>query len=285
MTGDDLFRKPNQFYIKSKNSFSVYSFAKNPLYLFRYSVYLLIYFISVLIIFLFQRILESRLKEKYELRNQVHELQLKTLRNQLDPHFIYNTFNTIASVIKQGKSNEAYDLFVQLSKMIRSNLEGSNEIYTTLKKELDFVRDYLTIQKKRFGELFEYEIITDKNVPQNLKIPKMLIQIHAENALKHGIRPLLNGGILTIRVIDEPQLTTIEIRDNGIGRRKAKEISSDSTGIGLKTIQQIIELNNANESQKITQQIVDLKDEKGLDCGTLVILKIKQRINKVDSNR
>lgn len=69
--------------------------------------------------------------------------------------------------------------------MVRSNLKNSTEIYTTLKDELDFVQDYLSIQKFRFKDMFEYVIDIDKNVNTKLKIPKMLIQIHVENALKH----------------------------------------------------------------------------------------------------
>jgi sensor histidine kinase YesM len=147
-----------KFYVLSGNSEYYYQLRKNNLFYLKYPGYLLIYFLTAAFIWLLQAARMRQLREKHELQNQVHELQLKSLKNQLDPHFMYNTFNTIASVIKQGRNDEAYDLFVIMSKMVRSNLDNSNEIYTTLKKEIDFVRNYLIIQKFRFKELFEFNI-------------------------------------------------------------------------------------------------------------------------------
>ncbi len=273
----DLFRKPNQFYIKTNSGYFIYSFTKNPYYIFKYFFFLLVYLLSVFIVFLFQKILESRLKERYELRNQVRELQMKSLKNQLDPHFMYNTFNTIASVIKQGRKDEAYDLFILLSKMVRSNLDSSTEIYTTIKSEIDFVNDYLNIQKFRFKDMFEYKIHIDKEVDSEIEIPKMLFQIHVENALKHGIRNLKTTGFLQIRILKVQQDVRIEIEDNGIGRDKSKIINKGKTGIGLKTIKQIIELNNQKGRNRISQKIVDLKNNEGLVAGTLVILNIIEK--------
>ena len=189
---------------------------------------------------------------------------------------MYNTFNTIASVIKQGRNDEAHNVFIQFSKMVRSNLENSTKIYTTLKDEMDFVHDYLSIQKFRFKDMFEYVIDMDKNVNTKLKIPKMLIQIHVENALKHGLRTIKNGGVLHLRILNERPNVKIEITDNGIGREKAKEGNTRGTGIGLKAIQQIIELNNQKGRHKITQKIIDLKEENGKAAGTKVILLISE---------
>lgn len=111
----------------------LFQYKKNPFYWLEYPWYILIYLTSVLFVWLVQVIRMRQLKEKNELQNQVHELQLRSLKNQLDPHFMHNTFNTIASVIKQGRNDEAYDLFVLLSKMVRGNLENSDKIYTSIK--------------------------------------------------------------------------------------------------------------------------------------------------------
>ena len=90
-----------------------------------------IYFMSVLFIWLIQSVQTRLLKKRNELQNKVRELQLISPRNQLDPHFIYNTFNSIASVIKQGREDEAYDIFVLFSKMVGNNLDNSGEIVSS----------------------------------------------------------------------------------------------------------------------------------------------------------
>jgi hypothetical protein len=270
----NLFVEQNRFNIVTTKRYLTYSFITSPYYFFRYFFYAGIYLAGVLLIFLLQKAIELRLKERYRLKSQVHELQLKILRNQLDPHFIYNTFNTIASVIKQGKSEEAYNLFIQLSKMVRSNLETTNEIYSTIGQEVDFVKDYLGIQKYRFKELFDYEVDIDKKVNSEMKIPKMLLQIHVENALKHGIRNSSIKGFLSVRVIKEEKSIKMEIEDNGVGRKKSKQINAGVSGIGLSTIEQIIELNNQKGKNYISQKIVDLKDQNGMESGTLVVLRV-----------
>lgn len=270
ISGDELFGKANQFYVIAGNAYQVYSFDQNRWYFMKFPGYMLIYLVSALFIWLLQTLRMKQIEEKTKLQNQVHELQLSSLRNQLDPHFIYNTFNTIASVIKQGRNDEGYDLFLLLSKMVRKQLESPDKIYTTLKGELDFVRDYLSIQKFRFKDLFHYEIKVEKNVDTGLQIPKMLIQVHVENALKHGIRSLKTGGLLHIRVSMTDGKVKIEIEDNGIGREKSKQLKTESNGIGLKTIQQIIELNNQKNKNHISQKITDVKDVTGNVAGTLV---------------
>ena len=257
MSGDDLIREPGQFYIKTAIDYTIYNFTKNPFYVFRFFFYLLIYLSSLLIVYIFQKILESRLREKYELQNKVQELQLKTLKNQLDPHFIFNTFNSIASVIQQGEKDEAYDLFVHMSKMVRKNLEISNEIFTTLEDELAIIKDYLAIQKFRFKGLFNYEIEIDECVDKNLMIPKMLIQLHVENALKHGLKLKGEGGSLFINVKCNGSQIEFVVEDNGIGREAAKENNTSGTEIGLKAMKQLIEAYNAASKRKLSYKIID----------------------------
>lgn len=267
-------KSKGKFLVYNKTGFYLFSFKKNNFYLAKYPIYILIYMASVLFIWFIQGIRTKQLRERYELQNQVRELQLIALRNQLDPHFIYNTFNSIASVIKQGRGDEAYDIFVLFSKMVRKNLENSKEIYTTLEHELHFVKDYLHIQKFRFKEMFDYKIEMNRNLNLKFQIPKMLLQIHVENALKHGIRPKRSGGTLIIRLKEEKNQYKIEVEDNGIGRQKAGENAEHGNGIGLKTINQILELSSHKSKQKIEHQIIDLKDENGSPAGTKVVITI-----------
>lgn len=267
-------QRKNEFLVNTFDYFYTYKVDNNALFYLKYPGYLIIYILTGVFIWLLQLARMRQIKEKLALQNQVHELQLKSLKNQLDPHFIFNTFNTIASVIKQGRNEEAYDVMVRFSKLVRKNMDDVNSIYTSLKDEINFVKDYLSIQKFRFSEMFDYKINIDKQVNPLIEIPKLLVQIHVENALKHGIRPSKKSGILTIKIKQETNAIKIEIEDNGIGRKKSEELNNENNGIGLKTIQQIIDLNNKSGKQKIEQKIVDLVDLSGKPAGTNVILII-----------
>ena len=269
----DIKINKNHFFCVDNDYSYIFSFRKNPYRLLEFPVYAGIYLLIVFFSFVIRKTQEARLKEKYELQNKVRELQLQSLNNQLDPHFIFNTFNTVASVIRQGKSEDAYNLMVRFSKLVRQNMEGSGDIYTTLQKELNFIEDYLSIQKFRFKELLDYSIVKPRNV-NAVKIPKLLIQIHVENALKHGIRPSNKRGMLKVIVKYEVDSVLIEVEDNGVGRSKSKKLKTQGQGIGLKAIKEIIEINNINSKHNITQQIIDLKDEAGLASGTRVCLKV-----------
>ncbi len=263
----------NLFFSQDEDYSYIFKLRKNTYRHLQFPVYAGVYLLVVFLAFIIRKTQEARLKEKYELQNKVRELQLQSLNNQLDPHFIFNTFNTVASVIRQGKSENAYNLMVRFSKLVRQNMEGSGDIYTTLQKELNFIEDYLSIQKFRFKELLDYSIVKPRNV-NAVKIPKLLIQIHVENALKHGIRPSNKRGMLKVIVKYEVDSVLIEVEDNGVGRSKSKKLKTQGQGIGLKAIKEIIEINNINSKHKITQQIIDLKDAAGLASGTRVCLKV-----------
>ena len=252
----------NQFYINTNKGYQIYSFQRNPYHFLQFPVYVGIYLLSVLLIFLFQKLIESRLKAQYELKNRVQELQLKTFRNQLDPHFIFNTFNTIASVIKQGKNDEAYGIFMKFSKLFRLSLKNTEEVLTTLKDEVTMVNNYIEIQKFRFKDVFEYRVHIAEDVDVNMEIPKMLIQVHIENAIRHGLIPKGSKGRLEVNIRKEQNKISIEITDNGIGRIKARELGTGNTGIGIKTMSEFIDLHNQQLRRKITQEFIDLYEDR-----------------------
>ncbi len=263
----------NKFYLANKTGYKIYSFTKNPLYLLRFPVYLGIYLLSVLLVYSFQKIIETRLKERYELNSRLNELQMRTFRNQLDPHFIFNTFNTIASVVKQGRNEEAYGIFMKFSKLFRLNLENTEDILISLRDEIDVVKNYLDIQRFRFGDLFNYEVNIANEFDCQIRIPRMLIQVHVENAIYHGLKPKKEKGKLSVNVSGDSKKIEIEITDNGIGRKKAKELKTGNTGLGIKTISKYIEVYNQQFNKKLKQEIIDL-EKNGKAVGTKVKLCI-----------
>lgn len=264
----------NRFYFNADSYYFIYSFKMNPFYWFRLPLYLFIYLAGVLFFHVILKSNENRLRRQYELRDQVRELQLKSFRSQLDPHFVFNTFNAIASVIKKGENETAYKTFMHFSKLIRQTLSNINNDYVSLKEELQTVTNFIELQKVRFRDLFHYEINCRDEALKEQNIPRMIIQVHVENAIKHGLRPRKEGGLLSVRIGKEAERMHIEITDNGIGREASKNLRTHSTGIGTKTMDAFIEHLNKTNKQKIVQEVEDLYDDTGNALGTKVVLLI-----------
>jgi ligand-binding sensor domain-containing protein len=213
-------------------------------------------------------------KQKARKEKEMIELQLKTIRSQMDPHFAFNALNTVASFIYEGDPDATYDYFTRFAHMIRNILKDHDRISRTLQEELEFVKNYLELQKVRFSDRFNYFIHVDEGIPARTEVPKMIIQSHAENAIKHGLIHRQKGGLLKINVENRDSCILITIEDNGIGRKKAAELSTGSTGLGFKIMDQIISLYRKLFHAEITQTIEDLTDDAGNPEGTRIILTI-----------
>lgn len=213
-------------------------------------------------------------KQKEEIEKQLTELQLKTIKNQVEPHFTFNVINSLGSVIYKEKKEVAYDYLTKFSRLIRTTLETSDQISRSLKEEIDFVKNYLELQKFRFKDKFDYEIRVHDDINTEMKVLKMIIQTHVENAVKHGLMHREKDGKIMISITRDTDAVLLEIKDNGIGRQRAKELNKDSTHKGLKIIDQFYFLINKFNKSKITQEIIDLCDKEGRPAGTKVIVKI-----------
>jgi streptogramin lyase len=230
--------------------------------------------ILALSVFLILRRIFINQKRKSEREKQLIELQLKTIKSQMDPHFAFNAINAIASFIFSEKPDVTYDYFTRFARMIRNIMEDNDKISRTLNEELDFVKNYLDLQKLRFRDKFEYSIKVDEDIPGNMNVPKMIIQSYAENAIKHGLMHRKSGGLLTITVLKQDSQLQIFIEDNGVGREKAALLNPDSTHRGFRIMEHIMELYLKLYNTAISQQIEDLADEEGNAAGTRVIIKI-----------
>lgn len=243
-----------------------YEYFQNPMYYLKYPIYAGIYLILLLfftLLFKFQRLL---IEKKHTNERQLSSLQLKTLKNQLDPHFTLNTLNAIGSLINKNDTTLANQLFERYAKLTRETLIGANKISNTLKEELTFVRDYLELEKFRYDNKFEYSIIVDEIInPNNIEIPRMLIHTFVENSVKHGLRHIKNRqGQLNISVSKKSKQILISIKDNGVGRLESKKYNKYSTGKGMDIAHEMTKLYNKLNKTKISYQITDLKQ------GTMV---------------
>jgi two-component system sensor histidine kinase YesM len=146
--------------------------------------------------------------------------ELHSLQMQIKPHFLYNTIDTARSLVLSGHAQEVNTLLRSLGQFYRNSICGGKDVIT-LDEEIDMVRNYLVIQKMRYGDLFEVEYEIDESL---LKMPmlKLVIQPLVENAIYHGIRPSGRNGIISLRVWRETSLLCISVSDNGVGMSAEK---------------------------------------------------------------
>jgi LytS/YehU family sensor histidine kinase len=211
-------------------------------------------------------------------RKTLHKYQYQGLRNQLDPHFALNILNAIQSLFYQKDFDKAKGLLSKYGKLNRNALQNAEKIAISLEDELDFVENFLALEKFRYEERFDYFIKLDKEIDAELiQIPRMLIHTFAENAIKHGLFPKGEGGFLKIDIKEEQNQLRINIEDNGIGRAKSKELKTSNNGKGLSIIQEIVKLYNKLQKADITYKTIDLFEEnKALGTRVEVLIPTKK---------
>ncbi|MBN2173513.1 MAG: histidine kinase, partial [Bacteroidales bacterium] len=241
---------------------------------FKMAINLLVIAIILTTIFLTMWILRLRKRKREETEKQISELQLKTIKSQMDPHFTFNALNSISSVIYKENKEKAYRYFTKFSKLVRASLEVSDKITRTLQEEVDFTRNYLDLEKIRFRDKFEFTINIDPKVNRELLVPKMVIQNYAENAVKHGLKYLEVNRQLKIAIDQIADHLQIMVEDNGVGRKQAQELKGFSTGKGLAIMNNIYDLYFKLYKIKIEQTIEDIYDSYGIPGGTKVIITI-----------
>jgi len=257
--------------------FSYYfKYYRNPLFYLKYIIYIGIYLIISFLIYIIMNFQKKALLKKYEQQQRMTELELLTIKNQIDPHFTFNAINTASSAIFEKDKETAYQFMVDFSSLIRNTLKNSKEIAIALKEELDFVENYLKLQQFRHEFSFQYRIDIHGDIDQDLPIPKMIIQTFVENAIKHGLVHKKTRGELEVRISKINNSLVITIADNGIGRKKATEIESKrnySTGKGYDIIKQIIGMYNKLHNSNVTFKTVDLYKD-GVSEGTKIEINI-----------
>jgi hypothetical protein len=249
-------------------------YKKDYKYYLKFPYYTGIYLLISLIVYIIKGIQSKRIEEKYSMQRQLSELQIRSLKNQADPHFIFNTLNSISSVIYKEDKDAAYDYLNDFSRLIRNVILHADQIQSTLGNELNFTRDYLKLEKLRFKDMFQYEINIEKNINLEQKVPRMILQIYIENAIKHGIMHLKTTGQLNIEVMKMKNYVKLIVDDNGIGRENSKKFNSLSTGRGLKIMNEVFQLYEKLYNVRIEAIIKDKKSESGQALGTKVEILI-----------
>jgi hypothetical protein len=262
--------------VQAEDTLYITSYQVNRIYWFRFLFYILIYTGILLFIILIRKLQQIQIRKRQAAEKELLELQLLTIKNQVDPHFTFNALNAINALILKEKKEDAYRFASKLSHLMRTALENSDKITTSLNEELDFIRNYLDLQRIRFRDSFDYQVIVDGRVDPAIQIPRHILLTYVENAVKHGLQPLEKGGFLWIKVERREGLLLHSVKDNGVGRAAIAD-PLQSTGKGLEIMKQIFTLYERLYHIAIEQEIVDLQDEDGRPAGTEVRIRIPER--------
>lgn len=178
-----------------------------------------------------------------EQRRLLLEARLDALQRQINPHFLFNTLNSIASLVR-FRPEQARELIVKLANILRALLKD-HDSYILLRDELSFTDDYLGIEVVRFGPEKLRVIKEIDPITLDLPVPSMILQPLIENSIKHGLEPRISGGTITIRSRIEGSRLAIEIEDDGVGIAPGRARSSgvlQGTGIGMKNVRERMEV-------------------------------------------
>ncbi len=163
------------------------------------------------------------------LETQLAQAQLQALKMQLHPHFLFNTLNAVSTLVRTNKNEAATDMIAGLSDLLRLTLESSGAQEVTLKQELEFLERYLEIEQIRFGDRLRVRMDIEPGT-LHARVPNLLLQPLVENAIRHGIAPRAEAGLIEIRAVREDDILRLHVRDDGPGLPEGDRVHN---GVGL----------------------------------------------------
>jgi LytS/YehU family sensor histidine kinase len=222
--------------------------------------------------------LESE-KTKARLLHQKTELEMQALRAQMNPHFIFNSLNSINRFILQNNRLMASEFLTKFSRLVRLILQNSQAAMITLESELECLGLYLELEALRFNYHFEYKISLSEDLDLSLlKVPPLIIQPYVENAIWHGLMHKEEKGQLDVELWQDGEELYIKIADNGVGRKQASALKSKTAtkhkSVGLEITVNRIAMLRSETTNKSPVVINDLVEPDGAAAGTEVILQL-----------
>ena len=263
----DLYNKPNpnrlkQFFIDS----------------IKYTSLVLLFVVIIIILIIRNKRKLKRQKEYYELNNRVNELEIKVIKNQMNPHFISNCLAAIQELIYTENYKKAAQYLAKFSFFLRQVLNYSDKTYITLEEELAVIKLNVELEQLRFSEGFDFKINLLNDIELNrILIPSLITQPFIENAIWHGLLPLGNKGkaCLFITIYEKDNCIYLEIEDNGVGRNLNNSLPNKNSK-GTKLVMDKIEtINKMLDENNYKLEIIDLFDDKHNSRGTKIIIQLK----------
>jgi hypothetical protein len=239
-------------------------------------LYITISFILIILSFLFAI---RRTANKKQADIDRLNLEMKALISQMNPHFTFNTINSIQHYIIKKDKNDALDYLSQFALLIRRALDYSRREFISIKEELDFIQIYVGLEKKRFDQDFDLIIQTSCKKPhEEIKLPALLLQPIIENAIIHGISRVSHKGIIHLQITEFDEYFSILIKDNGYGidfekKKHTKYMSiPNKKSLGLDILKQRISLYNSSFYQESDIQVHSEPKK-----GTEILIKLRKR--------
>ncbi len=211
----------------------------------------------------------------FAIRTKNKKISLQSLRREMNPHFVFNSLNSVNQFIAQNKEIEANKYLTAYSSLMRNMMENSSKDFIPLQKEIEQLQKYLELEFLRFNDKFDYKITVDESIDtDNVLMPNMIIQPHLENAIWHGLRYKESKGLLVLEIKNKSSYIELTIDDNGIGIEKSKQLKTQNQkihqSIGITNINNRIAL--LNDIYKVTISC-EIKNKTNNE-GTLIIVKI-----------
>ena len=221
------------------------------------------------------------IRRRLSIKEKKHASEIRFLKSEykalnalMNPHFIFNSLNSIQGLVNENDGKGANQYLQYFSELVRQNMHNISKELIPLQKEIDLVINYLKLEQLRFHGWLNYEIHIDEEVETELiMIPPLLIQPFVENAIKHGLLPRQSAdNCLSIKIYDADDTTIVEIKDNGVGLKPAKGSQHESYGLSNLT-SRIDQLNKINNSH-ISFSLQEIR-KNGSTSGVLVVLEIR----------
>lgn len=220
----------------------------------------------------------KRIREKNKTRNSLYQYMLKALGQQMNPHFIFNSLNSLQYYILQNDKNKSSSYLEKFASLMRLTLDNSQEQLILLSNELKAVELYLQLEQIRFKEKFEFVINAKDEDTLNYKIAPLLLQPFVENAIHHGFLTKEDKGLLTITILKKEQILHCIIEDNGIGREASEALKAGRVikrrSLGTRITATRIGIINNLYGTEMTVKYIDLKSHDGKAIGTRVEILI-----------
>ena len=239
--------------------------------------------IFLLFVILFNRYRSKQKQRQSELEKKALELEKRSveseqrlLRSQMNPHFIFNSLSSVQNYISIDNKIAAMSFLSKFAGLIRNILVNSREATIPLQDEIDTLKLYMELEQLRLKNKFDFKIEVDERLDaEAVYIPPMLIQPFVENAIKHGLRNKEDKGTLEISFRKNAQVIYCKVKDDGIGRDKARQLlEADHRSLALQIIRERLDVLKNVYNAELELSIEDLRNEQGLPAGTRVHLSL-----------
>lgn len=211
-------------------------------------------------------------KALYSIKTKNKKIALQSLRREMNPHFIFNSLNSVNQFISENKELEANKYLTSYSNLMRNMMENSNKDFVTLNNEVEQLKKYLDLEHLRFNEKFDYEITIDDALDGDaVLVPNMLLQPHLENAIWHGLRYKEGKGFLKLDFKLKNNIVKVIVDDNGIGLTKSEELKTTNQKVhesrGMTNTRERISLLNELYKKNISLKI---SEKENPETGTRI---------------